>query len=140
MFLSRMVFSHLPAVAGLAVAAAALLVAAEPAAAQQYGSKTWPANVKGLGQVVSAPSTPPAGYTSPSAQRTAPFTAINVRVSRRTTSPYYVTLRGPDGTVRTFRLEGGPETVQTREVTVRAGERLVINLATPTQPQLRPQR
>ena len=36
--------------------------------------------------------------------------------------PVYVTLRGPDGEVQRYALEGGQESIQTRTVIVRQGE------------------
>jgi hypothetical protein len=43
--------------------------------------------------------------------------------------PVYVDLRGPDGQVRRFLVEGGREAIQYRQVTLRPGESVTIRLA-----------
>jgi hypothetical protein len=40
----------------------------------------------------------------------------------------YISLRGPDGQVRRFAVEGGAEAVSTRVVVLRPGESLTIRL------------
>jgi len=45
---------------------------------------------------------------------------------RPATEPLTVGLRGPDGQVRRFPVEGGREAIQVRSVTLRAGESVTI--------------
>ena len=45
---------------------------------------------------------------------------VTVRSPRRS-APVYVTLRGPDGEVQRYAVEGGRESIQSREVIVRRG-------------------
>jgi hypothetical protein len=40
--------------------------------------------------------------------------------------PFDVALRGPDGQVRRFPVEGGREAIQTRQVVLRPGETVTI--------------
>jgi hypothetical protein len=132
MFLSRMLRFPLPSLGGLTVAAAALLLAAGPAAAQPpWSSKLWPWNVQGASETAAVPRTSaPTGSQSGSAQRAPSFNSVRVVVTRaaRAPAPEYVTLRGPDGVVRTFPLEGGREAIVVREVTLRPGEQLTLNV------------
>ena len=44
--------------------------------------------------------------------------------------PAYISLRGPDGQVRRFAVEGGAEAVSSRVVVLRPGESLTIRLTT----------
>jgi hypothetical protein len=148
MFLSRLMISRLPILSGLAVAVAALLLAAGPASAQQPGygpppgaSKLWPWNVQGASQVVAAPR-PAAPVIPPAAYRTPVFLpprwdgSLMVTVTGTAPAPATATaaapptvnLRGPDGVVRSFPLEGGPEAIQRREVIVRPGESASIQV------------
>jgi len=57
-----------------------------------------------------------------------------VTVTRPETKPVYVDIRGPNGEVRSFALAGGRESIQTRPIIVRAGEKLTLNfvMAGPT--------
>jgi hypothetical protein len=148
MFLSRLVISRVSILGGLAVAVAALLLAAGTASAQQPGSgpppgasKLWPWNVRGAYQVVTIPRpvatvTPPVFYRTPvflpprwdgsllvTVTGTAPAPATATAAA-----PPTVNLRGPDGVVRSFPLEGGPEAIQRREVIVRPGESASIQV------------
>jgi hypothetical protein len=43
-----------------------------------------------------------------------------------TTTPIYVDIRGPDGQVRRFPVEGGRASIQYRQVILHVGERLTI--------------
>ena len=144
MFLSRLMISRLPILGGLAVAAAALLLAAGPASAQQPGSpssggntKQWPWNVGYTGPRETAGR--PATLTPPPVARRAPaslpprwdgtfLVTVTSPAPTRTTAPLAVNLRGPDGVVRSFPVEGGPEAIQRREVIVRPGESATINV------------
>jgi hypothetical protein len=141
MFLSRMLRFHLSGLVALTAAAAALLLAAGPASAQApWGSKLWPWNVQGASPMPAVPRTSaPASSPSSSAQRTTSFNSVRVVVTRAATvsapAPESVTLRGPDGVVRTFPLEGGREAIVVREVTLRPGESVTINVNPSASPQ-----
>jgi len=52
--------------------------------------------------------------------------SIVVEAPRPVTAPLTVDLRGPDGQVRRFPVEGGREAIQVQSVTVRAGESVTI--------------
>jgi hypothetical protein len=135
MFVSRMI-RFLPTFGVLAVAAAALLLAAGPAAAQPLGSsKLWPWNVQGASQTPAvARTTPPSAVRQPSSSQRA--TSINVVVSiPGALSPEFVSLQGPDGKVRTFPVEGGRQAIVVREVTLVRGERVTINLTPSVTPR-----
>jgi hypothetical protein len=55
---------------------------------------------------------------------------VNATVSvRATQKPYYVTLRGPDGQVRRFPVEGGPASIHYTQVVVRPGQSVTIQVA-----------
>jgi hypothetical protein len=43
-------------------------------------------------------------------------------------APVYVTVRGPDGELRRFPLEGGREAIQTRQIVVRPGESATLQI------------
>jgi hypothetical protein len=43
--------------------------------------------------------------------------------------PVYVNLRGPDGQVRRFLVEGGHEAIQYRQVVVRPGTSVTVQVA-----------
>jgi hypothetical protein len=47
--------------------------------------------------------------------------------SQPATAPTYVDLRGPDGQVRRFPVEGGRAAIQYRQVVLRPGESLTIH-------------
>jgi hypothetical protein len=144
MFLYPFVLSRLPALGGLVVAAA-LLLAAGPASAQQPGygpppgaSKMWPWNV-GWVSPPAAAARPAAPTPSPAARR-APagppphwdgtLLVVVARPAPARTAPLTVNLRGPDGVARSFPVEGGPSASQTREVIVRPGSTATVNLPT----------
>ena len=50
---------------------------------------------------------------------------------RASTAPVYVDIRGPDGQLRRFPLEGGRAAIQYRQVILHPGERLTIQWPTP---------
>jgi hypothetical protein len=144
MFHSRLMITRLPILGGLAVAAAALPLAAGPAAAQKPGSpssggntKMWPWNVGYAGPRQTAAR--PATLTPPPVTRRAPaslpprwdgtlLVIVTPPAAARTTAPLAVNLRGPDGVVRSFPVAGGPEAIQRREVIVRPGESATLNV------------
>jgi hypothetical protein len=145
MSLSRMVVTQLPALGGLAVIAAVLL-AAGPASAQQSpsgtpppgASKMWPWNVG----FASAPANAVRSAT-PVAPRPTNRAAAGlpphwdgtflVTVTRPAPTPapgaLTVDLRGPDGVLRSFPVEGGRASIQqTQEVVVRPGASATIRV------------
>ena len=144
MFLSRLVMTRLPILGGLAVAVAAVLLAAGPAPAQQVSyppatgnTKMWPWNVGYTGVVQPAPR--PAAPTPPPVARRAPtylpphwdgslLVTVTQPAPAPAAAPLTVKLRGPEGVVRSFPVEGGPEAIQRREVIVRPGESASINV------------
>jgi hypothetical protein len=153
MFLSRMVVSRLPALGGLAVAAAALLPAVGPASAQPPGygsppagaSKMWPWNVGFASAPAAAvrpptPATPPARYRAPAGLPPHWDGSLLVTVTRPAPAPVTaptqvapaaltVNLRGPDGVVRSYPVEGGRASIQpSQEIIVRPGASATINV------------
>jgi hypothetical protein len=59
----------------------------------------------------------------------APGAGVSVRVSipgQPAKAPVYVTLRGPDGTMRRFLVEGGREAIQSSQVVLRPGQSMTI--------------
>ncbi len=136
MFVSRMIRFLTPAFGSLALASAALLLAAGPAAAQIPGSsKLWPWNVQGTNQTPAvARTTPPSAVRQPSSSQQAVH-SINVVVSiPGVLSSEFLTLQGPDGKVRAFPVEGGRHAIVVREVTLTPGERVTINLTPSVTP------
>jgi hypothetical protein len=149
MFLFRMFLCRLPALGGLAVAAAALLLAAGPASAQPPGygspppgaSKLWPWNVGFASAPAAAarpvtPAVPPAAYRAPAGLPPHWDGGLLVTVTRpapaRTpAAPAALTvkLRGPDGVVRSFPVEGGRASIQpAQQIIVRPGSSATINV------------
>jgi hypothetical protein len=152
MFLSRMVRFPLPAIGGLAITATALLLAAEPAAAQQpsgpqilLGAKAFQAAMIQQEfwqhQTQRKAEAPPAPTYRTAASRPAAPAAFTVVVTLpapvpalRSESPALaVDLRGPDGQLRRFAVEGGPEAIQPRTVVVRPGETATIQFQATAQ-------
>jgi hypothetical protein len=101
---------------GAVLAAAAFLLMAHQALAG-------PAARAGTGTATTRQPTPTTSTRVASA-------AINITVAetpaRPAAQPFTIGLRGPDGQVRRFPVEGGRETIQVRSVTLRAGESLTI--------------
>jgi hypothetical protein len=78
-----------------------------------------------------APAVPPAATVR--IQRPAPAVEIVYSVApaprpAEENRPVYVDIRGPDGTVRTLPLEGGSDGLRSRDVIVRPGESVRIQL------------
>ncbi len=124
-----------------AAAVSALLLAVSPAAAQQRPSVPLiPPDAKGFQTVQilqefarqqrPARTAPAAAQAAarPAPQRPAPAPPLTVVVAVPEPAPLSVAVRAPDGTVRNFALEGGREAIQTRQVIVRPGEAVTINL------------
>jgi hypothetical protein len=100
-------------------------------------TKMWPWNVGYTGprQAAPAPAAPTPPVVAPRAPAYFPphwdgslLVAVTQPAPARTTAPLTVNLRGPDGVVRSFPVEGGPEAIQRREVIVRAGESATISV------------
>jgi hypothetical protein len=113
---SIMSWRRVPFVKGAVLAAAAFLLMAPQVLAgpaTRAGSRT-----------VTPPQPSPA-----TAVRVAPpaiTIALVVEPPRATTKPLTVGLRGPDGQVRRFPVEGGREAIQVRSVILRSGESVTI--------------
>ena len=71
-------------------------------------------------------SRPPAFSTS--AVETSPGPNTIVKLNEHASQPLMVTLRGPDGKLRSFPVEGGQKAIQPRTIVVRPGERLTISI------------
>jgi hypothetical protein len=145
MFLFRLVRFQLPGFGVLASAATALLLAAEPASAQQPSGPQIPLGAKAFQAAMiqqefwqhqaqkRAEARPAPDYRNATTTPAAPAAVTMVvtlpaRVPAvRSESPVLaVDLRGPDGQVRRFAVEGGPEAIQLRTVVVRPGETATI--------------
>ena len=84
------------------------------------------------GRVHPTSSSQPAPATVARVTPSAITIAIVVEAPRPATAPFTVDLRGPDGQVRRFPVEGGRETIKVQSVTVRPGQSVTI-LWTPTK-------
>jgi hypothetical protein len=152
MFLSRMVRFQLPAFGGLAIAATALLFAAEPATAQPPSGPQIPVGAKAFRTAMiqqefwqhqaqrRAEARPAADYRTTASRPAAPaaFTVVvtlpaPVPALRSESPALAVDLRGPDGQVRRFAVEGGREAIQPRTVVVRPGETATIQFQATAQ-------
>ena len=65
----------------------------------------------------------PVAYVAPRAA--IPSVVVTMPV-QPPSKPFYVDLRGPDGQVRRFPVEGGRAAIQYRQVVIRSGETLTI--------------
>src|SRR5262245_42237853 len=148
MFLSHKSRARLSVVAGLGVAAAAWLLTPAPAAAQQSADlPRIPPDARGYQTVMilqdyhrqraaqRPAATPRPSAPAPLRTRAAPPAALVVSVTRPaeqpaapTAAPLLVDIRGPDGTVRTFPVEGGRAAIQTQTVIVRPGETMTLRV------------
>jgi hypothetical protein len=74
-----------------------------------------------------AAPTQPAGPVAVAASATSFAVVVT---STRPAEPYYVTIRGPDGEVRRFPVEGGPAAIQYQSapVVLRPGESVTLRL------------
>jgi len=111
-----MSWRRVPFVKGTAVAVAVFLLLA-------------PQLLAGPGVRGRNPTTPPPKPIPATVARVTPSAitiAIVVEPPRPATEPLTVGLRGPDGKVRRFPVEGGREAIQVRSVTLRAGESVTI--------------
>jgi len=135
MFLSRILFSRTALLVGLAVAG--LLWAARPASAQQP-----PYVETARFDRPNAGAALPGAFYAPWYAPPAPVVARAPAVLPQRAGPLVVTatfpasaetaavtLRGPDGEVQRYPLEGGPQSIQTRTVIVRQGETASFHFA-----------
>jgi hypothetical protein len=103
-----MSWRSVPAVKGAVLSAAAFLLLSSPVqAGKQSTAPTWPP--------------PPTHHvTAPTVQGLAAPVTVSVAVTLPQTAKkvVYVNLRGPDGQVRRFPVEGGREAIQSPQVIV----------------------
>jgi hypothetical protein len=74
-------------------------------------------------------TTPPKPAPVPVARAVRPAVTISVVVTapaQPAKAPAYVDLRGPDGKVRRFPVEGGQAAIQTRQLVLRAGQSITL--------------
>lgn len=64
--------------------------------------------------------------------------ALEVVVERPAAQAEYIAIRGPDGTVRNFPIQGGTAAIQTQKVIVHAGESVRIDVGGPLSLRSRP--
>jgi hypothetical protein len=140
MFLYRYLFSRTPALIGLVVVG--LMCAARPAAAQQplgAVSKFDRANagiaLAGTGYAPWYAQPAPVARTPAVLPRSATGSLVVTVQAPVRAEPAYVTLRGPDGQVQRYALEGGQESIQTRTVIVRQGETASFRFAAAAPPK-----
>ena len=94
---------------------AALVLAAPELPAKSYRSSVRP---------VPAPAAP----TSSRPPATSSVAILVASPQESAPRPMYVDLRGPDGQIRRFRVEGGRAAIQSGQVVLRPGESLTILL------------
>jgi hypothetical protein len=70
------------------------------------------------------PAPPPIARAMP---QTASYSAVVNMPVQPPSKPFYVDLRGPDGRVRRFPVEGGPAAIRYRQVVLHPGETLTIH-------------
>jgi hypothetical protein len=123
----------------LVIAAAALLTAAGPAAAQQPhippGARGFQVAMmwQDFYQHRATTATPaPVPRTARPAPTVGPL-QVAVSVPTGEPKPVYVDIRGPDGSIRRFPLEGGRQAIHPREVIVHAGESVTVTLTASAQ-------
>ena len=139
MSLSVKIFSTMTTLRKLAIASAVLFLGASAAVAQAPGaSPRISPEMRGYQRtmIYQQHATAAPSVLSHSAYRTnLPVTttaapSLEVVVSAPVApAPTTVTLRGPDGRMRTFALQGGRAAIQTRSVIVHAGETVRITVA-----------
>jgi hypothetical protein len=110
-----MSYRRVPCLKGAGLAAAALLLA--PPVLAGGGGGTY----HSARQVVARPA--PA-VVAPALAR--PVSVVVTIPPQPAKKPVYVTLRGPDGEVRRFLLEGGRAAIQYRQVVLRPGQSVTI--------------
>jgi hypothetical protein len=145
----RCIGSRHLSLSGLAVAAA-LLVVVGPAAAQPPTLRIPPdargyqtvlatqAYLRALDAYLARAATPPSAVASaPSPYRPAAPASVEVTVigppPAPEAAPVYVNIRGPEGELRRFPLEGGREALQSRVIVVRPGESATIQVVVGTR-------
>jgi hypothetical protein len=81
----------------------------------------------GLTRVPPPAPTPAVVATSRSSVSTVTITVTPVQVPA-TEEPLVVSIRGLDGSVRRFPVEGGTAAIQTEQITLRAGQSVTVQL------------
>ena len=84
--------------------------------------------VKAASKSTTPSQTAPVAVASRASQPLA-ISVVVTTPAQPATEGVYVNLRGPDGQVRRFLVEGGREAIQYRQVVVRPGESVTIQLA-----------
>jgi hypothetical protein len=115
-----MSWRSVPFVRRAALIAAACLLTAVPV---QAG-----AHVKSGGQSNPQPQRAPV-YVAYHASQSVALSVVVTTPAQPAREPVYVNLRGPDGQVRRFLVEGGREAIEFRQVVLRPGESLTVQLA-----------
>lgn len=129
MFLSHSLLSRLPALGGLALSTAALLLTAGPALAGREGPVAPPPPPARA--TPPAPAPKPASWLPPHWDGSLRVTVSAPAPVRATVAaPLTVRLRGPNGIVRSVPVEGGPGAIETRDVIVHPGSTAIIRIAT----------
>jgi hypothetical protein len=91
-----------------------------------------PQVVAGVVHTGSQSTTRPAPVPAPAARQLPPPVTISVAVTapaEAAPQPANLSLRGPDGQIRRFAVEGGADALPSRVVILRPGESLTIPLA-----------
>jgi hypothetical protein len=134
MFLFRTFASGSSLLGSLAAAGvAALLLTAQPASAHDAKNIGWFSLPPGqTASVYKAPATPAAPQR---AKAPGPLVAIIHMEPEAAPNQVFVAVRGPDGVVRNFPLEGGLEVIRSGEVIVHAGETATIRIVAAAPPK-----
>ncbi len=103
------------------VAAAFFLVGAPVQAGDRVRSTSTPSTSSANARNGAAPSGVVRGYRQASV-----VVAIAMPAAPPAEEPVYVGLRGPDGQVRRFRVEGGATAIQSPQVVLRPGQSVTI--------------
>jgi hypothetical protein len=123
---------------GTLAAAAVVLLSTAPAPAQQPANPVIPPGTRGYQTTMiiqnhwqhpaELPPPPPAARPT----RVAPAQPLQVVVTAPAEAPpFYVNLRGPDGQVRRFPVEGGRAAIRVREIIVRPGQTVTVYVGSP---------
>jgi hypothetical protein len=113
-----MSYRRAPCLKGAGLAAAALLLA--PPVLAGGGGGTY----HSTSQVVARPAPAPSVVAPALARPVSVVVTISPQPAKK---PVYVNLRGPDGEVRRFLLEGGRAAIQDRQLALRPGQWVTIS-------------
>jgi hypothetical protein len=80
------------------------------------------------GRQTTTSQTAPAVVTKAAAQSIV-VSVVTTKAAQPANERAFVDLRGPDGQVRRFPVEGGPEAIEVRRLVLRPGQTLTIHLA-----------